>query len=501
MNTHADKSQGNKSQSIANAISATQKNGESSYEAEPTTPEFVAQKRLKEMANNSEQIKKGSKLQSIANSSPQAKKAAQLQRMVSNTANPPQTQIQKKVNKTGLPDNLKSGIETLSGYSLDDVQVHFNSNKPAQLQAHAYAQGTDIHLGTGQEKHLPHEAWHVVQQKQNRVKSTIQMKEGIPINDDPSLENEADLMGNKAVQVGNLDSRQNNGLDTHLQKKSILGNLKQLMSQFTPKALELRKQKKDAEKKKKAQSYIESLQKQIDEENVINDNDANTNESANSTSATGAGLGAAATADNSRFQNIQLQESINNQLLATAFEDVGGTRANDGLYIFDKADGYHISFSINTMNFHITREAKPENDDETEDQISRRNIHIYWSNDNVNKGRDDTERQLVEVKTERAKQIIERIRNRHQQLRLNEQKKLAESNQTRENAKSTIATTTAKKELAEELGLNAQNFEEQLSNALIRGWSPEQISNSKENEEFDSNNSQEVIQLKKNSEF
>src|SRR5258706_12270158 len=29
-------------------------------------------------------------------------------------------------NKTGLPDNLKSGIETLSSISLDDVSVHYN---------------------------------------------------------------------------------------------------------------------------------------------------------------------------------------------------------------------------------------------------------------------------------------------------------------------------------------------------------------------------------------
>jgi len=53
--------------------------------------------------------------------------------------------IQRK-NNTGLPDNLKSGIENLSGYSMDDVKVHYNSSKPAQLQAHAYAQGTDILL-------------------------------------------------------------------------------------------------------------------------------------------------------------------------------------------------------------------------------------------------------------------------------------------------------------------------------------------------------------------
>ncbi|WDF65962.1 eCIS core domain-containing protein [Flavobacterium sp. KACC 22763] len=84
--------------------------------------------------------------------------------------------VQKKDNNTGLPGNLKSGIENLSGHSMDDVKVHYNSDKPAQLNAHAYAQGSDIHIASGQEKHLPHEAWHVVQQKQGRVKPTLQMK-------------------------------------------------------------------------------------------------------------------------------------------------------------------------------------------------------------------------------------------------------------------------------------------------------------------------------------
>ncbi|MBV8659994.1 MAG: DUF4157 domain-containing protein [Burkholderiales bacterium] len=79
-------------------------------------------------------------------------------------------------NKTGLPDQLKSGVEALSGMSLDNVKVHYNSDKPSQLQALAYAQGTDIHVGPGQEKHLPHEAWHVVQQAQGRVRPTTQMK-------------------------------------------------------------------------------------------------------------------------------------------------------------------------------------------------------------------------------------------------------------------------------------------------------------------------------------
>jgi hypothetical protein len=113
------------------------------------------------------------------------------------------TVTQKKENKTGMPDNLKSGVENLSGLAMDDVKVHYNSSQPAQLNALAYAQGTDIHIAPGQEKHLPHEAWHVAQQKQGRVQPTMQMKEGIPVNDDAGLEHEADVMGAKAVQLKN----------------------------------------------------------------------------------------------------------------------------------------------------------------------------------------------------------------------------------------------------------------------------------------------------------
>ncbi len=105
--------------------------------------------------------------------------------------------VQRKENNTGLPDSLKAGVESLSGMSIDDVQVHYNSDRPAPLQAHALAQGTDIHVAPGQEKHLAHEAWHVVQQKQGRVQPTMSLN-GQNVNDSPSLEKEADVMGAKA---------------------------------------------------------------------------------------------------------------------------------------------------------------------------------------------------------------------------------------------------------------------------------------------------------------
>lgn len=100
--------------------------------------------------------------------------------------------------RAGLPDALKAGVEALSGYSMDDVRVHRNSSDPAQLQAHAFARGTDIHLAPGQERHLPHEAWHVVQQKQGRVGQTMQVKD-VAINDDAALEREATRMGARAA--------------------------------------------------------------------------------------------------------------------------------------------------------------------------------------------------------------------------------------------------------------------------------------------------------------
>lgn len=121
--------------------------------------------------------------------------------------------LQRKENNTGLPDTLKSGIESLSGYAMDDVRVHYNSDKPAQLNAYAYAQGSEIHMAPGQEKHLPHEAWHVVQQKQGRVQPTAQLKSGVSINADIHLEKEADTMGEKAIQCKQEEGKESLSLE------------------------------------------------------------------------------------------------------------------------------------------------------------------------------------------------------------------------------------------------------------------------------------------------
>ncbi len=105
-----------------------------------------------------------------------------------------------KPNNTGMPDQLKAGIESLSGMSMDHVKVHYNSAKPAQLAGVAFSTGSEIHIAPGQEAHLPHEAWHVVQQAQGKVPAGEHVQ-GAPGND-PSLESEADSMGAKAERGG-----------------------------------------------------------------------------------------------------------------------------------------------------------------------------------------------------------------------------------------------------------------------------------------------------------
>jgi hypothetical protein len=64
-----------------------------------------------------------------------------------------------------LLDELKDTTKDSLAHTLSDVTVHHTVNQPAGLNANAYARGTEIHISPGQEKHLPHEAWHVVQQR------------------------------------------------------------------------------------------------------------------------------------------------------------------------------------------------------------------------------------------------------------------------------------------------------------------------------------------------
>jgi hypothetical protein len=248
MNRHADKPSDTESTSMANGSPKRQRKSRAASPSSDNRPEAAGLRKMQETANNSPQVarlralrqlanqgQQVSQLRSLpdlANNSPQAKQASPFQALADATAPTPRQQktahgmaqlarapeededrIQAKPrqNRTGLPDNLKASIESLSGLSMDHVKVHYNSARPAQLNALAYAQGSDIHLAPGQDRHLPHEAWHIVQQAQGRVRPTRRMKDGVPLNDDAGLEREAEVMGGRARQMRGETPE----LDTH----------------------------------------------------------------------------------------------------------------------------------------------------------------------------------------------------------------------------------------------------------------------------------------------
>ncbi|GGX08468.1 eCIS core domain-containing protein [Undibacterium macrobrachii] len=222
----------------------------SAYDAPPVfvdqRSQAISQRRLQDIVNNSSQTRQLKLSDQLAQNSIRSTQLRTmsamtdvpvLQKMEDEEAIQAQTQdlmaqrrevetTSPQPNNTGLPDNLKSGIESLSGMSMDHVKVHYNSAQPAQLNAHAYAQGSEIHVAPGQEQHLPHEAWHVVQQAQGRVKPTMQMKAGAPVNDDAGLETEADVMGAKALGLGSVQRKKSAGVLTQAKSSSALDSWK-----------------------------------------------------------------------------------------------------------------------------------------------------------------------------------------------------------------------------------------------------------------------------------
>lgn len=93
-------------------------------------------------------------------------------------------------------EQYRQNAEVLSGIDLSDMEIHYNSELPVKLHAAAITNRAAIHLASSKDTPLPHEIWHVVQQKQGRVQPTNQ-KNGFAVNTDPALENEADSMGEK----------------------------------------------------------------------------------------------------------------------------------------------------------------------------------------------------------------------------------------------------------------------------------------------------------------
>ncbi|MFM9985800.1 MAG: DUF4157 domain-containing protein [Flavobacteriales bacterium] len=202
MPTHISKKAENDKQDVTNNSSGKDTNPNVTRTMDDRRFEATKISDLPKVISGSNQIQQIKSASHIANNSPQVMQKTQLQTMVANHSRQKTNSLVSTSNQTKLPDTLKVGIEKLSGLSMDHVNVNYNSQQPAGLNAHAFAQGSEIHLASGQEKHLAHEAWHVVQQAQGRVQPTLQLKGSVAINDDIALEKEADEMGTLALVSG-----------------------------------------------------------------------------------------------------------------------------------------------------------------------------------------------------------------------------------------------------------------------------------------------------------
>ena len=132
-----------------------------------------------------------------------------------------------------LPDDLQAKMGRSFGSDFSSVQVHEGDHATA-MGALAYTQGTDIHFAPGQyqptsqsgQQLIGHELAHVVQQSQGRVAATTQAK-GVDMNDDSSLEHEADEAGARAARgepAGMLGGSPGNAIAGAMQRKVIQRN-------------------------------------------------------------------------------------------------------------------------------------------------------------------------------------------------------------------------------------------------------------------------------------
>jgi hypothetical protein len=111
---------------------------------------------------------------------------------------------QRKENKTGMSDEVKTRMETALNADFSDIRIHSDSSKAPAVGALAYTQGRDVHIAPSQfnpdtatgASLLGHELTHVLQQREGRVRPTTEVG-GMPVNDDPALEKEADTFGSK----------------------------------------------------------------------------------------------------------------------------------------------------------------------------------------------------------------------------------------------------------------------------------------------------------------
>lgn len=157
-------------------------------------------------------------------------------------APPKSAMVQRKTEadsktEVNLPSKVQRKMEGSFGSSFSDVKVYKNSTQAKKLGAQAFTQGNEVHFAQGKfdpnsqqgQELLGHELAHVEQQREGRVTPTKQAK-GFAINDDTSLENEADVKGAKAARGitvnSNVQTKQLKSANNHTIQGGFFSKIK-----------------------------------------------------------------------------------------------------------------------------------------------------------------------------------------------------------------------------------------------------------------------------------
>ncbi len=183
MPIHVDKERQTPTHSRATDATSTKKNVPTSFV--DNRPEALEQQELQAMANNSPQALEGAKFQEMA-----------------------EQHAQQSVNKTGIPDDLKTNTENVLKVSLNKIKVHYNSKEPEKVDAHSLTKGNHVYIGPGREEDLPHELIHAGKHQEEGVQPTMTTQDGVGINGDVSKEKEAETLATKAKRNQSVPSKQ-----------------------------------------------------------------------------------------------------------------------------------------------------------------------------------------------------------------------------------------------------------------------------------------------------
>lgn len=146
-----------------------------------------------------------------------------------------------KSKNNALPPQLQQNLESSMQQDFSGVEIHKDSERARELNALAFAEGEAIHFAPGQfdpgstegKNLIGHEFAHVAQQRDGSVQPTNVMHDGTALNDDKSLEHDADKRGENAAAGNSISMYHSSpmGIRNSVGAAQAKGNVAQLAKQ------------------------------------------------------------------------------------------------------------------------------------------------------------------------------------------------------------------------------------------------------------------------------